>query len=53
MSTPGRRQYSSADKIPTVRRGRGIVVVSTSKGMMTGVNAKKQGFGGELICRVY
>jgi len=34
-------------------RGRGIVIVSTSKGMMTGREAKKQGIGGELICKVY
>lgn len=53
MSTPGRRMYSGADKIPTVKRGRGLVVVSTSKGMMTGDEAKKQGIGGELICKVY
>lgn len=53
MSTPGRRLYSGSDKIPTVKRGRGLVIVSTSKGMMTGVDAKKQGIGGELICKVY
>ena len=53
MSTPGRRMYSGSDKIPTVKRGRGLVIVSTSKGMMTGVDAKKQGIGGELICKVY
>lgn len=53
MSTPGRRMYSGADKIPTVKRGRGLVIVSTSKGMMTGDEAKKQGIGGELICKVY
>ena len=53
MSKPGRREYSSADKIPTVKRGRGVVIVSTSKGMMTGLDAKKQGVGGELICKVY
>ncbi len=53
ISTPGRRMYSSADKIPVVKRGRGIVIVSTSKGMMTGDNAKKSGLGGELICKVY
>lgn len=53
MSTPGRRMYSGADKIPTVKRGRGIVIVSTSKGLMTGDEAKKQGIGGELICKVY
>jgi len=53
MSTPGRRMYSGSDQIPTVKRGRGIVIVSTSKGLMTGDEAKKQGIGGELICKVY
>jgi small subunit ribosomal protein S8 len=53
MSRPGRREYTIADKIPTVKRGRGLVIVSTSKGVMTGVEARKQGVGGELICKVY
>lgn len=53
LSTPGRRLYTGSDKIPTVKHGRGIVIVSTSKGMMTGLEAKKQGIGGELICKVY
>ena len=53
LSKPGRRYYSRAEKIPVVKRGRGIVIVSTSKGMMTGLEAKKQGVGGELICKVY
>lgn len=53
MSTPGRRLYIGADKIPTVKRGRGIVIVSTSRGMMTGEQAKQQKVGGELICKVY
>ncbi len=53
MSTPGRRAYAGSDKIPTVKRGRGVVVVSTSKGIMTGDQAKKAGIGGELICKVY
>lgn len=53
LSTPGRRHYAKAAEIPVVKRGRGIVVVSTSKGMMTGDDAKKQGVGGELICKVY
>jgi small subunit ribosomal protein S8 len=53
LSTPGRRHYVSADAIPTVMRGRGIVIVSTSKGIMTGTSAKQQGVGGELICQVY
>jgi small subunit ribosomal protein S8 len=53
LSTPGRRWYAKADDIPTVKRGRGIVIVSTSKGVMTGDEAKKQRIGGELICKVY
>lgn len=53
ISTPGRRMYAGADKIPTVMRGRGIVIVSTPKGIMTGDEAKKQRLGGELICKVY
>jgi len=53
ISRPGRREYATADKIPTVKRGRGLVIISTSKGMMTGDDAKKQGVGGELICKVY
>jgi len=53
MSKPGRRYYTGSDKIPVVKRGRGVVIISTSKGMMTGADAKKQGLGGELICKVY
>jgi len=53
LSKPGRRMYSPASKIPAVKRGRGIVVVSTSKGIMSGDEAKKAGLGGELICKVY
>ena len=53
LSKPGRRAYAGSAEIPVVKRGRGIVVVSTSKGMMTGDDAKKQGVGGELICQVY
>ncbi|MBI3624422.1 30S ribosomal protein S8 [Candidatus Saccharibacteria bacterium] len=53
VSKPGRRHYSRAGRIPVVKRGRGIVIVSTSKGLMTGEQAKKQGIGGELICKVY
>jgi small subunit ribosomal protein S8 len=52
-SKPGRRQYVGADKIPTVKQGRGLVVVSTSRGMMSGFEAKKAGVGGEVICEVY
>jgi small subunit ribosomal protein S8 len=53
LSKPGRREYVGAAEIPTVKRGRGIVIVSTSKGLMTGAEAKKHGVGGELICKVY
>ncbi len=53
LSTPGRRVYAKADAIPVVKRGRGIVIVSTSKGIMVGSEAKQQGIGGELICKVY
>lgn len=52
-STPGRRLYVAAKDIPTIKRGRGLVVVSTSKGLMTGVEAKAQRIGGELICSIY
>ncbi len=53
LSTPGRRHYSSAKEIPSVKNGRGVVIISTSKGMMTGRQAKTAGVGGELICKVY
>lgn len=53
LSKPGRRYYVGADEIPVVKRGRGLVILSTSKGVMTGAEAKKQGIGGELICQVY
>ena len=52
MSRPGRREYASAADIPTVKGGRGMIIISTSKGLMTGTQAKKQGVGGELICKV-
>lgn len=53
LSKPGRRYFAGAAEIPTVKRGRGLVIISTSKGMMTGQDAKKLGVGGELICKVY
>jgi len=53
LSKPGRRHYSNAREIPTVKRGRGVVIVSTSKGLMTGAEAKAQGLGGELIASIY
>jgi small subunit ribosomal protein S8 len=53
ISKPGRRQYSPASSIPVVKSGRGLVIVSTSKGIMSGKDAKQLGLGGELICKVY
>ncbi len=53
LSRPGRRQYVKSREIPVVKRGRGLVVISTSRGVMSGEEAKKQKLGGELICQVY
>lgn len=53
VSKPGRRVYTSAQDIPLVLGGRGLVIVSTSGGVMTGKEAKKRGLGGELICKVW
>ena len=52
LSKPGKRLYVSVSKIPKVRQGRGIVILSTSKGLLTGEDARKQKVGGELICQV-
>jgi len=53
VSKPGRRFYVNAQEIPTVKRGRGLVLISTSKGVMTGERAKAEHVGGELICKIY
>ena len=53
LSKPGRRVYVKAGEIPTIRRGRGMVVISTSQGVMSGSSAKAKRLGGELICKVY
>ena len=53
VSKPGRRVYSSADDLPVVKSGRGMVIVSTSKGLMTGRDAKKQRLGGEILVKVW
>lgn len=53
LSKPGRRYYVNAREIPIVKRGRGVVIVSTSRGIMTGDQAKTERVGGELICKVY
>ncbi len=53
LSKPGRRMYVGANDIPKVKNGRGMVLVSTSKGIMTGEAAKKSRLGGELLLEVY
>jgi small subunit ribosomal protein S8 len=53
VSSPGRRVYVGADEIPKVKSGRGIVLISTSKGVVTGHEAKKQRLGGEILIKVY
>jgi len=53
ISTPGLRQYNSSQYLPRVLNGLGISIISTSKGVMTGKEAKKQNIGGEVICYVY
>lgn len=53
VSKPGRRMYAKYSDIPKIMNGRGVVIVSTSQGLMTGDAAKAKRVGGELICRVY
>jgi small subunit ribosomal protein S8 len=53
VSKPGRRYYVNSKEIPTVKRGRGVVIISTSKGLITGDRAKHERVGGELISKVY
>ncbi len=53
ISTPGLRQYASVDKIPRIINGLGIAIVSTSKGVMTNKQARKENVGGEVVCYIY
>ena len=53
LSMPGRRVYVGADEIPRVKNGRGMVLVSTSKGVIPGHVAHKLRLGGELLLKVY
>ncbi len=53
VSKPGRRVYAGATEIPKVKSGRGIVLVSTPKGIMTGHEAIKNHLGGEVLVRVW
>jgi small subunit ribosomal protein S8 len=53
MSKPGRRVYVGVNEIPKVKSGRGLVLISTSKGVITGHQAIKERLGGELLLKVY
>ena len=53
VSKPGRRQYAGSQEIPRVLNGLGIAIVSTSKGIMTGAQARRQNVGGELLAFVW
>ena len=53
VSKPGRRVYAGVSDIPKIKSGRGIILVSTSKGVMTGSQAIKERLGGELLCKIY
>ncbi len=53
ISKPGRRVYARRDEIPRVLGGLGIAVLSTSKGVMSDKEARKQGVGGEVVCYVW
>tara|TARA_Y100001970_G_scaffold290979_1_gene426526 strand:+ start:2289 stop:2681 length:393 start_codon:yes stop_codon:yes gene_type:complete len=53
ISKPGRRIFSSAESLPKINNGLGIAIVSTPKGVMTDVDARKQNIGGEIICKVF
>ena len=53
VSKPGQRIYLPADKLPRTNSGYGVTVVSTSKGLMTDKEARKQKVGGEVVCQVW
>jgi len=53
ISKPGRRIFSSAESLPKINNGLGIAILSTSKGVMSDIDARKQKIGGEIICKVF
>jgi len=53
VSKPGRRVYVGVDEIPQVQNGLGICILSTSRGILEGSEAKKQRVGGELVCKIW
>ena len=53
VSKPGRRIFSSAQSLPKINNGLGIAIVSTPKGVMSDIDARKNKIGGEIICKVF
>ena len=53
VSKPGRRVFSSTQSLPKINNGLGIAIISTPKGVMTDIDARKQKVGGEIICKVF
>jgi small subunit ribosomal protein S8 len=53
VSRPGLRHYAAADEMPRILNGLGIAIISTSKGLMTDKEAKRENIGGEVLCYVY
>ncbi len=53
ISTPGLRRYTGALDVPRVRGGLGVSILSTSEGIMTGLQARKKNVGGELLCEIW
>ena len=53
ISKPGRRVFSRAESLPKINNGLGIAIVSTPKGVMTDIDARKHNIGGEIICKVF
>ncbi len=53
VSKPGRRIFSRAQSLPKINNGLGIAIISTPKGVMTDIEARKQKLGGEIICKVF
>ena len=53
ISKPGRRIFSRAESLPKINNGLGIAIISTPKGVMTDLDARKQKIGGEIICKVF
>ena len=53
VSKPGRRIFSRAESLPKINNGLGIAIISTPKGVMTDIDARKQKIGGEIICKVF